>query len=91
MRPLYLDKHGTPCLEKFSSDKTPPYAILSHTWGSDDSEVTYEDVSKCTTKSKALAGIKKYLSDTAYIGEGQKDLLYMSVEQNVLELQFSWY
>jgi len=27
-------------------DPIPPYAILSHTWGSDDEEVTFEDITK---------------------------------------------
>jgi hypothetical protein len=53
MHLLYLDSHGTPLLEEFSSDKIPPYAILSHTWGPDGTEITYEDVSKGTAKSKA--------------------------------------
>ncbi|KAF2193470.1 HET-domain-containing protein [Zopfia rhizophila CBS 207.26] len=53
MRLLYLDSHGTPFLEKFSGDKIPPYATLSHTWGPAGSEVTYEDVSKGTARRKA--------------------------------------
>lgn len=32
-------------LKDFSaSGSTPPYAILSHTWGDDDTEVTYQDL-----------------------------------------------
>lgn len=32
-------------LERFSSSKnTPPYAILSHTWESDEDEVSFEDM-----------------------------------------------
>jgi hypothetical protein len=27
-----------------SNDQIPPYAILSHTWGSDNEEVTFEDI-----------------------------------------------
>jgi hypothetical protein len=37
--------------EKFLLDAIPPYAILSHTWGSQ--EVTYEDMVKDSVKSKA--------------------------------------
>lgn len=29
-----------------AGDKIPPYAVLSHTWGPDGKELTYEDVSK---------------------------------------------
>jgi hypothetical protein len=31
----------------------PPYAILSHTWGADTEEVTFEDLTDGTSKSKA--------------------------------------
>jgi hypothetical protein len=34
-------------------DDVPPYAILSHTWGDDDQEVAYEDLSKGVGESKA--------------------------------------
>jgi len=30
-----------------------PYAILSHTWGADDDEVTFEDLIKGTGTTKA--------------------------------------
>jgi hypothetical protein len=33
-------------------DRIPPYAILSHTWGSDTDEVTFEDVTNGTGKHK---------------------------------------
>jgi hypothetical protein len=34
-------------------DKIPPYAILSHTWGSDTDEVTFEDPTNGISKNKA--------------------------------------
>jgi Heterokaryon incompatibility protein (HET) len=34
-------------------DRIPPYAILSHTWGSDTNEVTFEDVANGTGRDKA--------------------------------------
>ena len=33
-------------------DTTPPYAILSHTWGPDTEEVTFEDMTNGTSKNK---------------------------------------
>jgi hypothetical protein len=33
-------------------DNIPPYAILSHTWGDTNDEVTYDDLTKGTGKSK---------------------------------------
>jgi hypothetical protein len=54
MRLLHRDKHG-----KFSftkdldgDDLIPPYAILSHTWGLDNEEVTFEDIIDCTGEDK---------------------------------------
>lgn len=35
-----------------AEDAMPPYAILSHTWGTDDEEVTFEDIAKSTGKTK---------------------------------------
>jgi hypothetical protein len=34
-------------------DQIPPYAILSHTWGSDTDEVTFEDLANGTGTDKA--------------------------------------
>src|SRR3569833_4019459 len=31
-------------LKEFFDDKTPPYAILSHTWGPDAEELTFQDI-----------------------------------------------
>jgi hypothetical protein len=39
--------------KKFSDDDIPPYAILSHTWRLDNEEVTFEDLKKGDSKSKA--------------------------------------
>lgn len=33
-------------------DDLPPYAILSHTWGSEDDEVTFRDIEGKTGKNK---------------------------------------
>ncbi|KAH7347002.1 hypothetical protein BKA66DRAFT_516949 [Pyrenochaeta sp. MPI-SDFR-AT-0127] len=40
-----------------SEDRIPPYAILSHTWGADAEEVTFED--SATGDGKAKPGYKK--------------------------------
>ena len=34
------------------NDIIPPYAILSHTWGADSTEVTFEDLTNGTGKDK---------------------------------------
>ena len=57
MRLLKVDSHGGLVLTK--DEATPPaaYAILSHTWGADDDEVTFDDIEKKTGKNKV--GYKK--------------------------------
>ncbi|KAF1959925.1 HET-R [Byssothecium circinans] len=35
-----------------NNEEIPPYAILSHTWGADDSEVTFDDLTKGTGADK---------------------------------------
>ena len=54
MRRLRLDSPGEVCLAKDLVDEIPPYAILSHTWSSDDDdEVTFDDVQNGRGKNKA--------------------------------------
>jgi hypothetical protein len=53
MRLLELQAQGEFSLTEFVGDNTPPYAILSHTWGADGEEVTYKDLVDRTGKSKA--------------------------------------
>ena len=51
MRLLTLDGHGDIAWEDFSQDKLPPYAILSHRWGTE--EVTFPDLLNDNGRSKA--------------------------------------
>ena len=53
MRLLHFDESGNLGFTKYLTDKIPPYAILSHTWGADDDEVTFNDVQTGVGKSKA--------------------------------------
>ena len=52
MRLLQLTQHGEVSLTKDLGNDVPPYAILSHTWGADDDEVTFDDLEKGLGKSK---------------------------------------
>ena len=38
---------------EFPDSDTPPYTILSHTWGNESDEVTYQDITNYTGNSKA--------------------------------------
>ncbi|KAF5679168.1 het-domain-containing protein [Fusarium heterosporum] len=52
MRLLQHNDRGDICLtEDYHDDDIPPYAILSHTWGSD--EVTFKDITNGTGEDKA--------------------------------------
>lgn len=44
MRLLHSTGNGNFSLATFHGDEIPPYAILSHTWGQDEDEVSYEDI-----------------------------------------------
>ncbi|KAK4170573.1 hypothetical protein QBC36DRAFT_139837, partial [Triangularia setosa] len=53
MRLLESDDAGGIRLTKdLPSDKIPPYAILSHTWGPDEEEVSYKDLEDGRAVSK---------------------------------------
>lgn len=53
MRLLRLDEHGQFSLTEFIGEETPPYGILSHTWGANNDEVTLKDLVEGTAKGKA--------------------------------------
>lgn len=53
MRLLELTENGDVALTEFVGELIPEYAILSHTWGADQDEVTFKDLSGASWKSKA--------------------------------------
>lgn len=53
MRLLQLQSNGEFSLVEYVSIDVPQYAILSHTWRADHEEVTFRDLKKGTSKSKA--------------------------------------
>ena len=57
MRLLVDQGHGTLILVEYHDADIPEYVILSHTWGADGEEVTYNDLIKGTGKNKS--GYKK--------------------------------
>jgi len=77
----------------------PPYAILSHTWGADDEEVTFKDITGHTGKNKrghakiqfcgnraANDGLQYFWVDTCCIDKSN------SVElQEAINSMFRWY
>ncbi|KAL2072869.1 hypothetical protein VTL71DRAFT_12212 [Oculimacula yallundae] len=59
MRLLELTGEGELSLTEFASDNIPPYAILSHTWGQDGDEVTFQDLSQSSDVVRSKAGYHK--------------------------------
>jgi hypothetical protein len=53
MRLLTFDAQGDLILTKDEPTAPAAYAILSHTWGADDDEVTFDDIEKKTGRNKA--------------------------------------
>ena len=54
MRLLKFNNHvDSFSLTDFTGLEIPSYAILSHTWGADGEEVTFEDLQDAIDKSKA--------------------------------------
>jgi len=53
MRLLERRSNGEVSLTDFFEDKIPPYAILSHRWGADGEEVTFQELMDGTGKGKA--------------------------------------
>jgi hypothetical protein len=56
MRLLKYDEDGV-LITSFDDNELPPYAILSHTWGADEEEVTFADLA--ISDGKAKRGYKK--------------------------------
>ncbi|PMD33596.1 HET-domain-containing protein [Hyaloscypha variabilis F] len=100
MRLLERDINGEFRLTKdLGKDDIPPYAILSHTWGDDDQEVAYEDLSKGVGRSKAgyrkirfcgeqaaLDGLQYFWVDTCCIDKTNAVELQRSINS-----MFRWY
>ncbi|KAH7406619.1 hypothetical protein DE146DRAFT_647957 [Phaeosphaeria sp. MPI-PUGE-AT-0046c] len=56
MRLLSLPTDGDFSLAGFLGNNIPAYAILSHTWGSQYEEVTYQYLQQNTGKEKTATG-----------------------------------
>jgi hypothetical protein len=80
-------------------DKIPSYAILSHTWGADGDEVTFEDLADATAKAKPgyekirfcgeqaqHDGLKHFWVDTCCIDKTNKAELSKAIQS-----MFRWY
>jgi hypothetical protein len=98
MRLLQGNSDGEFCLKGFG-DEIPPYAILSHTWGPDNEEVTFEDMINGTGEDKPgyekirfcggqarQNGLPYFWIDTCCINKGNDAKLSRSINS-----MFCWY
>lgn len=81
MRLLKAQSSGSFSLVSFQGKELPPYAILSHTWGADDEEVTYEDLGNSTGQDKG--GYKKL--DFCKSQAAKDDLHYFWIDTCCIE------
>ena len=99
MRLLRLSDDGGCNLVRFAKDKIPPYAILSHTWGEEDDEVSFKDVMNgsgqekkgfqklqfCGNQAK-IDGLQYFWVDTCCIDKSNSTEL-----QTAINSMFRWY
>jgi hypothetical protein len=99
MRLLQLDKDGAFSLIERTGQDVPPYAILSHTWGNNDDEVKFKDITEGTVDDKP--GYRKL--DFCQKQAAKDDLQFFWVDtccinkdssaelSEALNSMFSWY
>lgn len=99
MRLLKFGSRGELSLSKNLIENIPRYAILSHTWGADDDEVTFEDLKNGSGKSKTgyikiqfcgeqaqKDGLQHFWVDTCCINKSDSTEL-----QETITSMFRWY
>jgi hypothetical protein len=99
MRLLERKSNGEFLLKDFTGHPHPAYAILSHTWGADGDEVSFQDIVAGTGKSKAgyrkihfcaeqaaIDGLKYFWVDTCCIDKRYAVELYSAINS-----MFRWY
>ncbi|KAF1830346.1 HET-domain-containing protein [Decorospora gaudefroyi] len=99
MRLLKYGENEDLSIAEFDEDTKPPYAILSHRWGAEADEVTFEDVVENTGKNKPgytkirccgkqaqRDGLQYFWVDTCCINKANKAELSLAIQS-----MFRWY
>lgn len=99
MRLLMYDEVGDITIASFDDNYIPPYAILSHTWGADNDEVTFADIKNGVGNDKLgykkirfcgeqarTDGLQYYWIDTCCIDKTNKAEL-----SHTIRSMFRWY
>jgi hypothetical protein len=99
MRLLQHSESGELSIHSFDDGNIPSYAILSHTWGADEDEVTFADLQTGDGKTKSgykkilfcgkrarQDGLKHFWIDTCCINKNDKAELAFAIRS-----MFRWY
>jgi hypothetical protein len=99
MRLLEYSKDGELIITSFDDHKPPPYAILSHRWGEEAEEVSFEDIERNTGKDKSgykkirfcgdqakRDGLRYFWIDTCCINKANKAEHSLAIQS-----MFRWY
>jgi hypothetical protein len=99
MRLLKYGENKEFSIAEFTENTKPPYAILSHRWGADTEEVTFEDAAGNTGKNKRgyrkisfcgeqaqRDGLQYFWIDTCCINKANKAELSLAIQS-----MFRWY
>jgi hypothetical protein len=99
MRLLKYEEDGELTITSFDDNATPPFAILSHTWGADAEEVTFTDITKGSGKDKpgykkirfcgeqaSADGLEYFWIDTCCINKENQAELSLAIDS-----MFRWY
>ncbi|EUC38905.1 hypothetical protein COCCADRAFT_81837 [Bipolaris zeicola 26-R-13] len=99
MRLLTYDEADNFVIKSFHGEPMPPYAILSHTWGAENEEVTYADINDGAGQDKAgyekirfcgaqarHDGLQYFWIDTCCIDKNNRAELVFSIRS-----MFTWY
>jgi hypothetical protein len=96
---MYLINTKSQQLEKFSGDKIPPYAILSHCWGNDWDEASFKDITTSSWQTKA--GSIKIICAISTTNTGHLSYLWVDTccidksssaeESEAINSMYQWY
>ena len=99
MRLLKVEDDGGLSFAEFDEDTKPPYAILSHRWGAEGTEITFEEMQGDTNEKKSgykkirlcgkqaqRDGLQYFWVDTCCINKANKAELSLAIQS-----MFRWY
>ncbi|PVH96684.1 HET-domain-containing protein [Periconia macrospinosa] len=88
MRLITTNPDGSLCLKEFVGNNIPPYAILSHTWGPDEEEVSYQDLHNPALSVNANS--HRFLPPRWQTKAGARKLDFVVQQAAMDGLQYSW-